>query len=106
MPETCLPVVYIHDTRGAIEVDDSITRTDMSSTPTFTKELRLAGHVRRFTIKESSGEGWELREEQDSELVRQIQYRDWHRVERARMRIDAEVCDLRDRGWTESGSTG
>ncbi len=74
----------------------------MSSSSTFTKELRLAGHVRRFTIQESSGEGWEVREEQDSELIRHVQYRDWHRVERARMRIDAEVSDLQDRGWTET----
>lgn len=66
----------------------------------FTKELRQAGHVRRFTISQSEvGDGWEVREEQDSQLVRQAQYRDWHRVERARMRIDEQVSDLEDRGW-------
>jgi hypothetical protein len=68
----------------------------------FTKELRQAGHVRRFTIRESAGEGWEVREEQDSQLVRQVQYRDWHRVERARMRIDEQVSELEDRGWRSS----
>lgn len=65
----------------------------------FIRELRQAGHVRRFSITQSSGEGWEVREERDSQLVRAVQYRDWHRVERARMRIDAEVSDLEDRGW-------
>lgn len=65
----------------------------------FTRELRQAGHVRRFTISASGGDGWEVREEQDSRLVRRVQYRDWHRVERAIMRIDAEVSDLEDRGW-------
>ena len=65
----------------------------------FIRELRQAGHVRRFSISESGVGGWEVREEQDSEVVRQVQYRDWHRVERARMRIDAEVSDLEDRGW-------
>ena len=65
----------------------------------FTKELRQAGHIRRFTISESGGDGWEVREEQDSQLVRRVQYRDWHRVERARMRIDEQVSELEDRGW-------
>jgi hypothetical protein len=65
----------------------------------FTKELRQAGHVRRFTISEAPEEGWEVREEQDSQLVRKTHYRDWHRVERARMRIDEQVSELEDRGW-------
>ena len=65
----------------------------------FTKEVRQAGHSRKFTIQESSGEGWELREEADSRLVRVVQYRDWHRVERAQMRIDLEVSKLEDGGW-------
>jgi hypothetical protein len=65
----------------------------------FTKELRQAGHIRRFTISESGGDGWEVREEQDSQLVRRVQYRDWHRVERAKMRIDEQVSELEDRGW-------
>jgi hypothetical protein len=65
----------------------------------FTKELKQAGHVRRFTIRETAGEGWEVREEADSQVVSRAQYRDWHRVERARMRIDARVSDLESRGW-------
>jgi hypothetical protein len=65
----------------------------------FTRELKQAGHIRRFTIAEAAGEGWEVREEADSELVRVVQYRDWHRVERARMRIDEQVSRLEDKGW-------
>jgi hypothetical protein len=65
----------------------------------FTKELKQAGHSRRFTIREAVGEGWEVREEADSRLVKVVQLRDWHRVERARMRIDAEVSKLEDGGW-------
>ncbi len=65
----------------------------------FTRELRQAGHVRRFIIRESAGEGWEVREEADSQLVKQAHYRDWHRVERARMRIDEQVSELEERGW-------
>ena len=66
----------------------------------FTKELKQAGHSKRFSISETPGEGWEVREEADSQLVRVVQYRDWHRVERARMRIEAEVMALEDRGWS------
>jgi hypothetical protein len=64
----------------------------------FTKELKQAGHSRRFTIIEA-GEGWEVREEADSHLVKVVQYRDWHRVERAQKRIDLEVSKLEDGGW-------
>ena len=65
----------------------------------FIKELKHAGHVKRFSISEAPDEGWEVREETDTEIVRIVQYRDWHRVERARMRIDREVLQLEDRGW-------
>lgn len=65
----------------------------------FTKELTQDGHVRRFSIREAQEEGWEVREEADSQLVRREHYRDWHRVERARMRIDQQVTDLESRGW-------
>lgn len=65
----------------------------------FNKELRQAGHIRRFIIRETAGNGWEVREEADSQLVRQMHYRDWHRLERARMRIDAQVSELEERGW-------
>jgi hypothetical protein len=65
----------------------------------FSKELKQAGHVKRFTIREAPGAGWEVREEADSQLVRVMQYRDWHRVERARMRIEGEVMNLQDQGW-------
>jgi hypothetical protein len=65
----------------------------------FTKELTQAGHVKRFSIVEAPTEGWEVREETDSQLVSRVQIRDWHRVERAQMRIDAQVSALQDRGW-------
>jgi hypothetical protein len=64
----------------------------------FTKELKQAGHSRRFTITEA-GDGWEMRVEADSRLVKVVQYRDWHRVERAQKRIDQEVSKLEDGGW-------
>jgi hypothetical protein len=64
----------------------------------FEKELTNAGHVRRFSIGEA-GEGWEVRVEQDSTVVRRVHYTDWHRVERALRRLAREVSDLEDIGW-------
>ena len=65
----------------------------------FTRELRQAGHVRRFIIREAPRQGWEVREEADSQVIRQVHYRDWHRVERARMRFDEQVSELEECGW-------
>jgi hypothetical protein len=64
------------------------------------KELINGGHTRPFTIDESV-EGWEVRVEQDSTVVRRVQYTDWHRVERALLGQVREGSDLEDGGWTE-----
>ena len=68
----------------------------------FTKSIRNAQHIRRFTIEPTTS-GWEVREEQDSQLVRQRYYQDWHRVERARRALVMEVTQLRQAGWEEVG---
>jgi hypothetical protein len=65
----------------------------------FAKELTQAGHTRRFTITEASELGWEVREEQDSRVVRQVHYTDWHRVERALSVIALQVVALEEEGW-------
>jgi hypothetical protein len=65
----------------------------------FSKELHQAGHVRRFSITENPGQGWEVREEEDSQIVRSVLHRDWHRVERAKARMELQVVDLEQRGW-------
>ncbi len=67
----------------------------------FTKSLKYRGHERRFSIQPTGG-GWEVREEEDSRVVRQIRYTDWHRVERARRAFTLEMIDLREKGWAES----
>ena len=38
----------------------------------FAKELRQAGHTKRFTISEAGSDGWEVRVEQDSHVVRRV----------------------------------
>jgi hypothetical protein len=65
----------------------------------FSQELRFAGHVKRFLINRVGGEGWEVREEQDERVVKQVRYTDWHRVERAMGMFRLEIDELEDRGW-------
>jgi hypothetical protein len=67
----------------------------------FSKELTNGGHTRRFTISSEGAEGWEVRVEQDSTVLRRVHYTDWHRVERAIVGLTREVSDLEDGGWTE-----
>ena len=64
----------------------------------FIKNLRYQDHTRRFSIATTTA-GWEVREELDSQVVRQTQYHDWHRVERARRTMTHELDDLRLKGW-------
>ena len=47
------------------------------------REYTHDGHVSRFSVSRHAGIGWEVREERDDQVVRQTQYTDWHRVERA-----------------------
>lgn len=70
----------------------------MDTSQMFAKQLVHAGHTRRFTIMEA-GSGWEVREEQDSRIVRQVRYTDWHRVERALSAFMQRVSELERDGW-------
>ena len=64
----------------------------------FSKSLRFLDETRRYSILSTSA-GWEVREERDSKVVRQVQYQDWHRVERARRSFTITLRELKDRGW-------
>ena len=66
----------------------------------FARSIRKDDHVRRFSIRPAES-GWEVREEQDSQVVRQACYQDWHRVEHARRAFVLELSQLRDEGWQE-----
>jgi hypothetical protein len=68
----------------------------------FAKELKQAGHTKRFSISEAGSEGWEVRVEQDSHVVRRACYTDWHRVERAALMMSLEVSELEENGWKVS----
>ena len=67
----------------------------------FAKELTQAGHTRRFTISEAGNDGWEVRVEQDSQVIRRVRYTDWHRVERAVQMLSLQVSELEENGWQE-----
>ena len=68
----------------------------------YARILRKAAHIRRFTITTTSPSGWEVRDEQDSHLLRSRHYHDWRRVERARLAFSVEAADLRDAGWSDA----
>ncbi|HEX4567738.1 MAG TPA: hypothetical protein VH138_13965 [Vicinamibacterales bacterium] len=63
------------------------------------KELRQAGHVRKFSVKKLGESGWEVRDVQDERVLRQVYYNDWHRVERAVNMFNILIEDLESRGW-------
>jgi hypothetical protein len=65
----------------------------------FAKELRQEGHTRKFSIKERGRDGWEVREEQDDRVLKQVCYTDWHRVERALTIFNLQIDELETRGW-------
>lgn len=69
----------------------------------YARILRKAAHTRRFTVTNSSSSGWEVRDEQDSRLIRSRLYHDWHRVERAKQAFAMEAAGLRDAGWDDVG---
>jgi hypothetical protein len=47
-----------------------------------TREFTQAGHTVKFVVVRTPL-GWDVRQEQDSRLVKEAHYSDWHRVERA-----------------------
>jgi hypothetical protein len=66
----------------------------------FSKSVRKAQHVRRYTIQPTAM-GWEVRTEHDSDAIRRVCYKDWHRVEHARRVIALELASLEENGWQE-----
>jgi hypothetical protein len=68
----------------------------------YARIFRKANQTRRFTITNAGGTGWEVREEQDSQVISSHRYTDWHRVERARMAFASQALNLQLSGWKES----
>ena len=67
----------------------------------FSKRLASRDHVKAFVVDEADERGWEVREEEDHQVVRRTWMRDWHRVENAMMRFALESTQLQRAGWVE-----
>jgi hypothetical protein len=65
----------------------------------FSRGLTDGSHIHRLDIERAPNEGWKIREQRDSEIVRQVTYSDWHRVELAIRGFSAEAAQLTQRGW-------
>jgi hypothetical protein len=68
----------------------------------YARMLRKASTIRRFTITYQQSAGWDVREEQDSRVLRRVVYHDWHRVERASLAFSLEAQALLESGWVEA----
>jgi hypothetical protein len=68
----------------------------------YKRVFRKADQTHRFLITNRKGEGWEVREEEDSQVILSVRYTDWHRVERARMAFADQALNLQLSGWKES----
>jgi hypothetical protein len=65
----------------------------------FSMSLRLADHVREYSVSARQGAGWEIKLQEDRTLTRHVWYRDWHRVERTLGIFRQEVAELTAQGW-------
>ncbi len=70
----------------------------------YERNLVSEGHTVRFVIDDRQGAGWEVVEERDRHVVRQVRYDDWHRGERRREAFARQVTVLRKQGWLDSTS--
>jgi len=61
-----------------------------------TREIVSDGHVTRFTVTRSN-QGWDVREEHDTTIVRKLHLEDWHRVERAIQKFEQSHADRAER---------
>ena len=44
----------------------------------YKRTFRKADQTHRFVITNTDGSGWEVREEQDSQVIWRVRYTDWH----------------------------
>jgi hypothetical protein len=67
----------------------------------FSKRLRSQDHIREFVVDDADERGWEVREEEDHQVVKRTWMHDWHRVESAILRFGLEAMQLQRAGWVE-----
>jgi hypothetical protein len=69
----------------------------------FQHRLEHQGRTRGFMIASRAGGGWDVLEEADRRVVREVHYDDWHRVERQLHAFAARVELLKNEGWVPIG---
>lgn len=72
-----------------------------ANSPLFLKQLKQAGQLWRSSILPTKSGGWEVREESNDAVLRQVRLSDWHRVERARQTLSLKALSLEESGWVE-----
>ena len=70
----------------------------------FNHRLEHQGRTRGFMIETRAAGGWDVLEEQDRRVVREVHYDDWHRVERQLTVFAMRVEILKNEGWVPMGS--
>ncbi len=93
--------VYTRSSSKPDKDRDAPTYTARMNPFMYARIFRKAAHIRRFLISDTTSSSWEVREEQDTHVVRAVLYDDWHRVERAMMMFTQEARTLCESGWVE-----
>jgi hypothetical protein len=70
--------------------------------PVFSLNLTDGSHHRHFAVERAPNLGWRIRDESDTEVVRDATFDDWHRVELAIRGFTAEAAMLVRHGWHEN----
>ena len=65
----------------------------------FNHRLEHQGRTRGFLIESRAAGGWDVLEEMDRRVVREVHYDDWHRVERTLNVFTMRVETLKNEGW-------
>lgn len=71
----------------------------------FNHRLEHQGRTRGFLIASRAAGGWDVLEEQDRRVVREVHYDDWHRVERQLNVFALRVEILKNEGWVPVATT-
>jgi len=67
----------------------------------FDRHLTGHGHFYRFVVTKDPA-GWEVREEEDTAVLRRAHREDWHRVERDIQLFEMRALALKREGWIEN----
>jgi hypothetical protein len=70
--------------------------------PIFSLNLTDGEHHRHFAVERAPNLGWSIRDESDTDVIRQATFDDWHRVELAIRGFTAEAAVLARHGWQKT----